>query len=201
MDISKEAIEIGKSGVYLPVTSEFVGKDIFDTMTSCEMEEFFDMDGDAVIVKSWIKKGIEWHVGDAADPSILNELGPQDIVVANNFLCHMDAVAAERCLQNIARLVKPNGHLFVSGIDLDVRTKVAKDLGWHALQELLEEIHEGDSHMGHDWPWNYSDLEPLNKRRRDWRLRYAAAFELVVSGERAENLEVNPPPVGVRLSG
>ena len=30
----------------------------------------------------------------------------QDIVIANNFLCHMEAADAERCLRNIARLVK-----------------------------------------------------------------------------------------------
>jgi len=30
-------------------------------------------------------------------------------------------------------------------------------------------------------------LEPLNKRRQDWRLRYAAAFELVPPGESSQN--------------
>jgi hypothetical protein len=57
-------------------------------------------------------------------------------------------------------------------------TKVAKELGWSPVQELLEEIHEGDPQMGSGWPFNYSSLESLNKRRRDWRLRYAAAFQL-----------------------
>ena len=28
------------------------------------------------------------------------------------------------------------------------------------------------------WPCHYGGLEPLNKRRWDWRLRYAAAFQL-----------------------
>src|SRR4029453_4134504 len=37
---------------------------------------------------------------------------------------------AERCLRNIARLVRPGGHLFISGTDLDVREKVAHELGW-----------------------------------------------------------------------
>jgi hypothetical protein len=112
---------------------------------------------------------------------MIDALGPQDIVMANNFLCHMDAATAETCLRSIARLVSPHGYLFVSGIDLDIRTKVAEDLGWKPVQELLEEIHEGDPRMGTSWPWNYSALEPLNKRRRDWRFRYAAAFQLVSS--------------------
>ena len=50
------------------------------------------------------------------------------------------------------------------------------------MQELLEEIHEGDPRMGTSWPWHYSALEPLNKKRQDWRLRYAAAFQLSLSG-------------------
>ena len=85
-------------------------------------------------------------------------------------------------MRNIAHLVGPRGYLFVSGIDLDIRTKVADELGWIPVQELLEEIHEGDPRMGVNWPFNYSGLEPLNRRRRDWRVRYAAAFQLVRRG-------------------
>jgi len=62
-------------------------------------------------------------------PGILDALGPQDIVVANRFLCHMDPGDAERCLRNVARLVCPGGHLFVSGIDLDVRRVLSRLLG------------------------------------------------------------------------
>jgi hypothetical protein len=186
VDISSQAVNIGKSGVYSPVVSQIAGKDIFDGITDAEMRELFDQKDDSATIKSWIQNGIEWHVGDVARSEIIETLGLQDIVVANNFLCHMNTTAAENCLRNIARLVSPNGYLFVSGIDLDIRTKVAKDLGWTPLQELLEEIHEGDARMGTGWPWNYSALEPLNKRRRDWRLRYAAAFKLACSSEVGE---------------
>src|ERR1700756_5892234 len=119
------------------------------------------------------------HVGDVADPEIINTFGSQDIVVANNFLCHMNPSTAERCLRNIARLVNQHGFLFVSGVDLDVRTKVARDLAWEPLHELLEEVHDGDPYLRRYWPGQYAGLEPLNKKRRDWRIRYAAAFQLV----------------------
>jgi SAM-dependent methyltransferase len=187
MDISERAVEIAKCGVYTRETAEYAGKDIFEGVTAEEMDELFDRVGDVVTIKSRIKEGIQWHISDAGGPNVLDALGPQDIVVANNFLCHMGAAAAERCLRNIARLVKPYGHLFVSGVDLDIRTKVAKDLGWRPLRELLKEIHHGDPRMQRDWPWNYSSLEPLNRRRRDWRLRYAAAFELVPSAEKGQS--------------
>jgi SAM-dependent methyltransferase/mannose-6-phosphate isomerase-like protein (cupin superfamily) len=178
VDISKQAVEVGKCGVYSLVASQFTNTNMFERMTEAEIEELFDRDGDVVTVKSWIKEGINWSVGDVGESEILDALGPQDMVVANNFLCHMDASMAERCLRNIARLVSPHGYLFVSGIDLDIRTKIADDLGWNPLQELLEEIHEGDPWLRRDWPFHYGGLEPLDKRREDWRIRYAAAFQL-----------------------
>jgi SAM-dependent methyltransferase len=189
MDISKQTIEVGKRGVYSLVGSQWTNTDVFERMTGAEIEELFDRDGDALTVKSWIREGIKWHVGDAGEPEIMDALGPQDIVVANNFLCHMDPRAAEKCLRNIARLVSRDGYLFVCGIDLDVRTKVADDLGWRPLEELFEEIHGGDPCMGNLWPFHYVGLEPLNKNRADWRLRYAAVFQLMPCGAAAQNLE------------
>jgi mannose-6-phosphate isomerase-like protein (cupin superfamily)/SAM-dependent methyltransferase len=186
LDISKWAVEFGKCGRYSLVASQPTDTtDIFERMTEREIMELFDRDGDVAAVKSWIKEGIKWQVGDVAESETLDALGPQDIVIANNFLCHMYPSMAERCLRNIARLVRPHGYLFVSGVDLDIRTKVADNLGWRPLQELLEEIHEGDSCMKTFWPWHYAGLEPLNKKRGDWKRRYAAAFQLVPSDEKA----------------
>jgi chemotaxis methyl-accepting protein methylase len=195
VDISRKAVEIGKGGAY-PLASEPKNTNLFERMTKAEFRELFDSDGDVATVKQWIRDGIEWHVSDVGDPEIMDLLGPQDIVVANNFLCHMGADMAEKCLRNIACLVSPQGYLLVSGIDLNVRTKVAQDLEWSPVQELLEEIHEGDPCMKALWPSHYGGLEPLNRRRRDWRLRYAAAFELAPSGKRdvgnLDRVQVDP---------
>jgi chemotaxis methyl-accepting protein methylase len=194
VDISQHAIEIAKCGVYSHEVSQITGSDVFDGIGQREIEELFDRDRDVFKVKAWIKDGIEWHVRDAGCPETLEMLGPQHIVIANNFLCHMDAEAAERSLRSIGRLVSPHGYLFVSGIDLDIRTKVALDLGWKPLRELLEEIHEGDPRMARGWPWNYSSLEPLNKTRPDWRLRYATAFQLAARSDTPETRNAIPSP-------
>jgi SAM-dependent methyltransferase len=180
-------VDVGRCGEYRLVAPQVTNADIFERMTEAEIEGLFDRDGDVVTVKPWIKEGINWHVGDVGEPETLDTLGPQDIVVANNFLCHMDAPMAERCLRNIARSVSPHGHIFVSGVDLDIRTKVAADLGWRPLQELLEEMHEGDPCMTRLWPCHYGALEPLDKRRKDWQLRYASAFRLAGSGADAQS--------------
>ena len=199
-DISKEAVEYAERGVY-PLDarvgdkqihdcmaggrwkvsqdgSELVGSEIFERMTADERAEMFDHYEGVAVVQQWIKDGMEFSVQDAKDPGIVESLGPQDLVVASNFLCHMEDSEADRCLRNIARLVAPSGCLIVSGIALDVRTGVAREMGWLPVTDLVEEVHDGDISLRGQWPYHYTGLEPLNKKRRDWRIRYATAFQL-----------------------
>jgi SAM-dependent methyltransferase len=178
VDISQEMLSSAEKGIYTSDTCQVVSASIFERLTETEMVEMFDWEGDQAKIKSWLREGITWRLADAADPELVNILGPQDMVVASNFLCHMLRADAERCLGNIARLVSPGGHLFISGVDLDVRTKVALDLGWEPVAELLEEIHDGDPSVRADWPWEWWGLEPLNRKRQDWQTRYAAAFRI-----------------------
>ena len=178
VDISQEILSFAEKGIYTPETSQFVSASIFERLTETEKAEMFDWEGDQAKVKSWLREGITWQLGDAADPELMNTLGPQDMVVASNFLCHMAPAAAEKCLGNIAQLASPGGYLFVSGVDLDVRTKVALDLGWEPVRELMVEIHDGDRSVRADWPWEWWGLEPLNRRKQDWQTHYAAVFRI-----------------------
>jgi SAM-dependent methyltransferase len=151
---------------------------VFERMTGAEMEAMFERDGDQVRVRPQYRQGITWQLGDATDPGLANVLGPQDIVVANRFLCHLGPQEARPCLRNIARLVKPGGYLFVSGVDLEVRTQVALELGWEPVTDLLREIHEGDPSLTLVWPLNYCGLEPFDSSRADWKIRYASVFRV-----------------------
>src|SRR5258707_10836047 len=152
VDISKEILEIAQKGAYSLTSPEFVGERIFQRLSEVEIDKMFDRTADQVMVQPWVREGIIWHWGDVRDTEMLKLLGPQDILVANNFLCHMSPSVAEPCLREIARFVKQGGFLVVSGIDLDVRTKVATDLRWKPVRELLEESHDGDPSLRRDWP-------------------------------------------------
>jgi chemotaxis methyl-accepting protein methylase len=153
VDISKEILNFAERGVYDPQTSEFVSSSIFERLTADEKQAIFDWEGNQATVKEWLREGIIWKLGDVADPELINVLGLQDIVIGSNFLCHMAPPDAERCLRNMGCLVTADGYLFVSGVDLDVRTKVALDLGWQPHPELIAEIHDGDRSIRADWPW------------------------------------------------
>lgn len=178
LDISSEILDIAKKGVYSLGENALVNAPIFERLSEEEMATLFDREKDQVRIKPWIMEGINWQVADAGDPNLAKLLGPQDIVVANKFLCHMAPPEAEECLRNLACLVNPGGYLFVSGIDLDVRTKVALDMGWTPVLDLLEEIHNGDASIRRDWPLKYWGLEPLDRKKKNWKLRYAAVFQL-----------------------
>jgi len=195
VDISRQAVEFAKQGTYSLTASQLSTTAVFEQMSSAEMDQLFDRNGDHMVVKSWIREGISWEVGDAGDSEMIDLLGPQEMVVANNFLCHMDSAEAERCLRNLARLVRPGGYLFVSGVETDVREKVACDSGWRPIEELLEEIHDGDSYMRRIWPCHYGGLEPLNRHKSDWKIRYAAAFQVAsAEGSAANSGEQSPAP-------
>lgn len=200
VDISQEIVNFAAQGVYYFSTCDACatsnedsvkGRDnvswdtsrdqnawMFERMTQEEVHAMFEVEGGQARVRPWLKEGITWMSSDAGDPQLIGSLGLQDLVVANRFLCHMQPAAAEKCLRNVARLVKPGGYLFVSGIDLDVRTKVARDLGWKPVTDLIREIHDGDVSLRRGWPLEYYGLEPFDDRQPDWQMRYASVFQI-----------------------
>jgi chemotaxis protein methyltransferase CheR len=178
LDISNEILEIAKNGVYSLKAHRLMHEVVFERLTDEEMRAMFDRETDQFRIKPWIKEGINWQIADGGDLELARLSGRQDMVVANRFLCHMAPPDAERCLRNLSHLVNPGGYLFVSGIDLDIRTKVALELGWTPVQNLLEETHNGDPSVRRDWPWKYWGLEPFTRKRHDWSIRYASVFQL-----------------------
>lgn len=180
VDISPKVLAVAQKGVYSMAASEVVGQPIFARITASEIAAMFDggPDDRELRIKPWLKEAVAFRLADVTSPKLLDMLGPQDMVIANNVLCHMDPPQAEQCLRNIARLVTPGGHLIVSGVDLDLRTRVALDLGWRPVRESIEAIHNGDPSVRNDWPCRYWGLEPFDRNRRDRDVRYASAFQV-----------------------
>ena len=182
------AVEIAKRGVYSSEAVELTGEGAC-RMTEAEQDGLFDRDGNTMSVKPWLREGLSWHVADVWDAALLDMIGMQDMVVANNCLSGTDAGKAEKALRNIARLARPGGHVFLTGVDSDARTRVSKELGWVAIQESLEDVHDGDPWSRSHWPFHYAGLEPMDKGRQDWRIRYAAIFQVPQNTTAAQNGE------------
>jgi chemotaxis methyl-accepting protein methylase len=150
----------------------------------------FEETAGALRVRDRLREGMRWEVADASDPSLLERFGPQDAVLANNFLGPMPDWLAEACLRNVARLVRPGGLLVVDGVDLDLKQRVLGALGAVAARDRLEAAYEADPTKT-DWPWTRWSHEPIDRRRPDWTLRYATMFELAAPS----------PPLRPRIAG
>ena len=70
VDISEEILSFAEKGIYAPDTSQMVNASIFERLTETEKAEMFDWQGDQAKVKSWLREGITWQLGDAANPNL-----------------------------------------------------------------------------------------------------------------------------------
>ncbi len=182
MDLSPAAVEVGQAGKYKVNSLVFRSEHMDDAAG----QEMFDREGDLFdsgfaaqyVVKPWLREGVRWMVADATDPEIAARIGAQDVVLANNFLVHMNDNAAMNCMINLARLVRPGGLFVCRGVDLDVRETAAEQLGLRPVTSYIEEIHnaEPDFDARTGWPWRYWGLEPIDKARKNWTQRYASMF-------------------------
>jgi chemotaxis methyl-accepting protein methylase len=175
VDISEAALERARLACYLRDDMEFRGS-IYDDA----FRGLFETDSSVFRVKDAIRRGVQWVQGDACDTALASKFGSRDVVLANNFLIHMEPDEASAALTNVARLVSPGGILVCRGIDLNVRQKVVSRLRLKPVPIRLEQIHnaELDLDARRHWPWKYYGLEPLNRNRKDCVQRYSAVFQV-----------------------
>lgn len=149
LDISNSAIKKAREGEYPYGSPELEG------LSEDVISSLFVKKENSLKVQEWIKAEVSWQVDDACNPKGLDILGLQDVVFANNFLCHMPNSEAADCLRNVSKLVAPGGHLFVWGVDLDIRTKAVRDLGLIPVTSRLEEVYKADRRALEVWPLKY----------------------------------------------
>ncbi len=176
IDIAGPVIEKAKAGRYSRQDPELRG------LSENSLSEIFDTTQPELKIKNSIAAGTEWMVGDAGDDGLRAKLGPQDIVLANNFLIHMREAEATACLGKVIQLVRPGGLLVCRGVDLDVRERVTQQYRLQPIPNRIEEIHNSAVDARRDWPWNYCGLEPLDKTRNGWVRRYAAVYQAPDAG-------------------
>lgn len=171
VDLSPACVQEAIDGIYPIDATEVAG------ISEMAYPGTFIRQGDTMTVESWLKEQVRWSVGDACSPDLPGQLGRHDLVLANNFLFHLPAARAEACLRNIVRLVAPNGYLSVAGVDLDMRSRAVRDMGLTPIPARLEEIYTADGLL-EAWPLYFWGLEPLDRKHRDWPMRYTTVFQV-----------------------
>lgn len=146
------------------------------SLSERERDMLFEPGGNGrVRVKDWIRADTRWISADASDPTLLERIGLQDVVLANNFLGPMDDALAEKCVRNLVRLVRPGGYLVVDGVDQNLRARLFPGLGLTPVVDQLKEVYYEDP-TKRDWPWDRWALEPLDFHRPDWPYRYCSIY-------------------------
>ena len=97
-------------------------------MPDKEVEAMFEVEGNQASIRPHGRTRESHGSPDASDPEVVRVWDLRTWCWQTGFCAIWNPEAAEMCLRNIERLVKPGGHLFGSGIDLD----------------LLRQVHEGD---------------------------------------------------------
>jgi chemotaxis protein methyltransferase CheR len=169
IDREEECVQAASRGVYPFRVVEVAG------MSETSYERLMTREGKTLVVQDWMKEAVTWAVGDACSSDLPARFGLHDVVIANNFLFAMSPERAESCLRNLTRLVAPNGYLVVSGVDLDLRSRILGELGFLPVTARCEDIHTAeDVHTA--WPLRFWGLEPIDRTRQEWPARYTTVF-------------------------
>jgi hypothetical protein len=144
----------------------------FERMSQDELEAMFELQGEG-----GLRTGSNGASAMQAPQPAQNNwsAGTRD---GEPFPVHMGPAAASNCLRGLSAISKPGGYLFVTGVDLDLLTGFARELGWTPVTELTQKIHEGDGSIRRGWPLNYWVLEPLDERPPAWGIRYSSVFQI-----------------------
>jgi len=175
IDTSEECIQAASRGKFPHRVIEVAA------ISEVSHERLFTREGKTLVVQDWIKEGTSWVVGDACAPDLAARFGLFDLVLANNFLVQMSPERSESCLRNLTRLVAPGGHLVVSGVDLDLRSRILGELGFVPVTARCEEVHAAED-VHNAWPLYFWGLEPIDLTRPDWPARYATVFRSPAHG-------------------
>ncbi len=171
-DIDPVAVEHARSGLYSP---EFVKEAVFQGPFADVANALLSRSGEDWSIKPEIAQRASFDVGDALEERPL-DVGRFDLVLAQNFMVHMDDVRAGRALSAMSACVRPGGAMFLGGMTLDMRAGATSSVGLVPVDWNISAIHDEDIVRRNAWPFAYWSLEPLDDSRQDWKARYSTIF-------------------------
>jgi chemotaxis protein methyltransferase CheR len=171
-DIVEESIRTACEGAY---TKEqvYAGPFISEELVS----SLFERSGERYLIRPEVRKSVSFDLGDMTDGSFVDTLGRCDFVFAQNVIFHLPPAKAPTAFENVYKLLRPGGTLFINGVDTAMRIKLTKKFKLEPVRYLLEEIHaDARVDRGATWANQYWGREPFSKRSRDWPRKFGTIF-------------------------
>ncbi len=172
IDISDGVLRTCREGRF-PKDNDAIGE-----LTPAEREALLEDDGDCWRVRDELRAGINWLNYDIRNTGLREKIGVQHVLVANNVLIHMPDEQAAECLRNLAGTIAAGGYLCISGIKLEIRARVARELNLQPVTRDIRLIHHAFPRRLKQWPWKYYGLEPYDPGHPDHDYRYATVFRV-----------------------
>ena len=137
-------------------------------------------------VKDWLREGIEWHVDDACDPGLGSKIGsPRHRCGEQLPLSHGSGERGALPSQHRAAGQPGRLHVRVGRRPGRASQPWREIWGGNPWSICSRRSTMPTPALRSHWPWEWAGLEPLDRRRSDWRTRYATAFRIDGSKARA----------------
>lgn len=171
-DINPEIINKAKTASYQK--DEVLNNKV---ITDDFLQFTFDIEKNTYKVKIYISERVFFMEGNILDSEFIATEKAFDLVFAQNFLVHLRRKDMVKAIKNISLLLKDNAILFMDGVDLDLKMKLARKKGYTPLNYKIEKIHnEARRARAAGWPYTYWGLEPFTLNRKNWQSRYTTIF-------------------------
>lgn len=123
IDLGQKSLDIAQKGVY--------SKSSFYPQDPCDKSLFFDQTSNNLYsVKDTVRKSVHFMQGNIIDPTLFRDSPPFHAIFARNILIYFALDARKLALDNIDRLLLPNGHLFLGHADnISILTDKFKSTG------------------------------------------------------------------------
>lgn len=171
-DISQPAVAVAQRACYGPRHGL---ADRLESAAKRYAQRLFERQGDEWTIVADIRQRVQVSHGDLLADDFSADHG-YDLVLAQNFLVHMEENDAAEAFARIVRAVKPGGAIFVGGMDLDRKVALIEAHHLSPVDWEIESIHDSDEMRRSAWPWGYWTLEPLDRSRPDYTARYSTIF-------------------------
>jgi chemotaxis methyl-accepting protein methylase len=117
------ATDIDKSMIEKALIARYTREEV--TKNGFVSEDFvastFLQEGESFEVRPEIRARMTFQIADVLDDRLISRIAQADIVIAQNFLYHLNRRQSRTAFTHLCALLKPRAALFVDGMDIDLR--------------------------------------------------------------------------------
>lgn len=117
IDVSEQALTLARQAVY--------GQNAFRTPSPDFRSRYFETAGDGFRLLPTVRTSVNLRTGNLLQPGLLATEPPYDFVFCRNLLIYFDRPTQQQALEQLIRLVSPDGALFVGPAEANLCTTAA----------------------------------------------------------------------------